>query len=62
MNSKDELLISLSKKYEIDENLVNELMELVTTKYPPSNLTGNYQALVRDVMETINKSMPSKVV
>lgn len=60
--NKDELLVELSKQYKIDENLVGELMDLVTTKYPPSNLTGNYQALIRDVMQLINESMPSRLV
>ena len=38
MRKKTDLLIELAAEYEINEQWVDELMNLVVWKYPPSNL------------------------
>ena len=54
---KDDLLLELAAEHEINEQWVDELMNLVVQKYPPSNLIGNKKALVRDVQRVIEHAV-----
>lgn len=54
---KDELLLELAAEHEINEQWVDELMNLVVRKYPPSNLTRNKSALLRDVKKVIEHAV-----
>ncbi len=59
---KDELLIELAAEHEINEQWVDELMNLVVRKYPPSNLTSNKKALLRDVQMVIEHAVTADSV
>jgi DNA sulfur modification protein DndC len=54
---KDELLLELAAEHEINEQWVDELMNLVVRKYPPSNLTSNKKALLRDVQMIVEHAV-----
>ena len=54
-DKKDELLLELAAEYEINEQWVDELMNLVVRKYPPSNL--NKKALSQDVQKVIEHAV-----
>ena len=55
-NENDELLSKLAIEHEINEQWLDELINLVTNKYPPTNLLGKKQELIREVMKVVDNS------